>query len=206
MPDGHSFSSGQAAGDGWSAEAFARQLDPLLPAGWSAEAVEFELDTARTVLLPEALTDNDSAARCLALNNLFPEAWESVVVMHSPGGEIAAAALWNRAEAEYLRERFGRALSFASPLLRFTWRAGRCLSLHLTGANVYICAFEGKMKYGAVFPAASPADTLYYMETLGEIYPADEWPVRVSGPGARETVKAIRRYFGRVDVKVEEVR
>lgn len=201
MLDGHSFSSC----DGGGLDTFASELDGALAAYGSAVAeIEFQLDTPRAVLVPDELYTPESGLKYLAANNIVVGADECDVVTRSSKGDIVAVVVWDRAQIDYLNSRFGPRAKFSTPLLRRTWHSGRMMSLLLTPSNVYVNVFDGRMRYAEAFPARSAADVVYYMEMLDRVYPLREWPVSVSGENARDTVRAVRKYFGRVRIEIDK--
>lgn len=179
--DGHSFSIPEApaasAGDG---------------------RVEIELLFARTMLVPEALHDEQRAAAWFAMNGMPLAPDEIVVATEARSGCVALIALPRTLVAQ-LREKWGDGIRFTTPLLHVPADTAKCVWALRTGGLTYVKIFDGpEMRFAEVLPSADDTDLLYLFERLGGSFALRDYVLRLSGADAKAMRRLIGKRFKRV--------
>ncbi len=159
--------------------------------------VECAIITPRTLLMPGGEFRCGTEERCLQIAGLAPLPDETAV--HSaPSASLVAVMAVARGCLPVLRERLGSRLVFTSPLLHPPVHEGACTTLHQVDDTLYIRSYGPELRYAAALIAQTEADVLVHLTDLNAALGPCDHPIYLSGDGARETARLLRRYFRRV--------
>ena len=155
------------------------------------------LVTPRTLLVPREAFRPDRAERYLRIAGLAPLADETTVHSDPAAPEVVVMAV-ARACSAALRDRLGNRLAFTSPLLHLPAYEGSYTVLRHTGDTLYVRSYGPELRYAAALAAPTEADVLVHMTDLDAALGLRNQTLHITGNGARETARLLRRYFRRV--------
>lgn len=95
-------------------------------------------------------------------------------------------------------DRLGDRLAFTSPLLHLPAYEGSYTVLRHTGDTLYVRSYGPELRYAAALAAPTEADVLVHMTDLDAALGLRNQTLHITGDGARETARLLRRYFRRV--------
>lgn len=183
--DGHSFSR--------------PELEACQP---SDEPVDVALLLPKTMLVPGSIFREDVARDLLAANGMPAASDEECVVCKSEEpGTIALAAIESRIRRQ-IEEKFPKA-KFSTPLAHRPQETARCVWICRREALLYAKVYcNGVLQLAEVIPAASEADTGYFVGRLASVFPLEEYDLTIAGDEPKKLRKWIGNKFKKVSCEL----
>ena len=163
----------------------------------SDEPVEVELLLPKTLLVPQALFQNERAAEFLAANGMQLAESECTAVCPARNGTVAVAALEKKI-LQRIAEKLPQA-RFTSPLEYQPDETRRCVWICRRGTLLYVKVYrDGVLQLAEVIPGSTEAEIGYFIQRLGAEFPLAEYELRIAG----DEPKKVRKWIGKVFEKV----
>lgn len=181
--DGHSFS------------------EDLLPSLSKSDLpVEIVVVTAKTMLVPGDIFDEQSATALLRLNGMSPTETETLI--HTdPKAPIVAVMAVDRRAIDKIQAMLGARLHWTTPLLHTPQHTvGTCIRIFRHEELVFLTIWERTLRLAEVFTAPTSEDLLLYTTELTRALQLKEFDVQVEGSSVQQDSRILHTYFKHVTV------
>lgn len=149
-------------------------------------------DTAETIPNLDPATDPTRTRAWFAACGMLLDDDTEVVATDPCEGRRALLGV-RRGLVAQLRETWGPATRFTTPLLFEPAAARRCVWLLRRGGLTFVKVYDRTLELAEVLPTDADADLSYLMQRLAGCFPLKEYTLRVAGRDA----KTVRRLLGR---------
>ena len=164
--------------------------------------VRVELLTDKTLLMPHELFDADGAAACLRIAGMACTSEEIAVWSDPAADEVAVMALPCKA-AEMLRQHFGEALAFDSPLRQLAPKADTTapiVRLHDVSGLVYIKVYDShrQLQFAEVAACEQAEEFVYLLQRLDAAFTLRTCVLELSGERGKNWKRLSKPYFAKI--------
>lgn len=158
-----------------------------------------ELLTARTLLVPAELADEERGGQLLAAAGLPLEEGECPLWVRSETEPLAAVMAVSRETLRRIEERYGNEARYSTPLLRPAATDRPAVWIHLAGGLLYIKVTDrGALQLAEALPLDGEGETHYLLAALGEEFPLAGCELHLSGDCPKSLLALFRKTFKRV--------
>lgn len=161
------------------------------------EVAEVEMLMPRTMLAPAAMCDpaDPERARAWFAACGMPLRDDECLVASDPADGIVALIAARRDVVSLLRETWGGALRFTTPLLHEPPQRETCVWIHRTAGMTWVKVYDKELQFAEVLSSDDDTELLYLLERLGGQFPLRDYTLYLSGAGSRDARRLAAKRF-----------